>query len=1080
MLKLLKSLSRVLSNMSNISNEIKISHNSNMDSLKLLLSTDNSPNKPKIIQRSGEPTKKFLKWNLEKLKQGETTFYADSTKYYDPIKQNIKKIPKDKRYKAFTAKQSFLAKNVKVDSSYAPKSFFNDIKSKSKEFSFERGQGLADNALGFLAKKELSSNLLLKILIDENKISGNYRIIIKGSVDGVLIDQNYIIGKNFWKDHLTDFQVDSESMIWNTDQLALQTITFIFTEEKKLNYKFFDQAFLDGVGHCFFTPIISHFESMIANSKSKSTIKKYETLLNKVKGKKMKTGFKTGLIQKYANGIKSSQIGSVCEELQIEVVIEQPFDSNPLFQYRSNKKPLKRFKFLNTRSDHVEYASNKDLVKSYEPIKLSQSQMIKMKDEMETKKSFYTFTKNSYGISTIKTLDNYYVLDDKFYDAVSDFEDNNRALKNCGIDSLKHPELQSFIDAGTHFNGTIDFQDISEFANNQNIPSDMNHIDMTKAYTRFEDCKQYSGFLGNITDFREVDNYKQKGLYRIDDLDFSKCSDKFKHLNNTLSWFLNNNIYTDAELTALKQQKACFAVTHGAFGSRFDMKLTDEMINEKTLVKHFDSGHDLKIPYYCKYFGMISMTGTTKNFYMNGDEEYFKSMNSENCQIYFENETAKIVFNKKECFNKKHITAQITAYQRLIMLEQLLEMDLDKVVRVCVDGIYYKNHDVNLSKTFSYKTKMTFRNSAAEEYLSSIISETSNEFYELPSAKSRDFYKSELYDGEGGLGKTYYNIFIDNGLIDVCYIPHSWKLATAVSKQYAFETNDCSPLQTAVHFHVFNKEQCGYNVLEKHSVILIDECSMLTNDQKEYIIENTAGKVIFMGDIDMQLCQYGCEQMNKDGINKITRLTKNWRFKDDKMIALNNILRANGSEKYIDYFNLGIKTITKSELKKQYKADDMILNYYKENEYAEMFKDVEKFKITSNTRDYKNGEIVFDKNIKVAKEFRHGYTIHSVQGETFKKNIYIDIRSNKNNKVLKQNRLFYTAVSRANYFEQLYLIVDDTFEKSETKRGTPTTSGIVSDLKPKKITTPPRSYINIIMVDSLDNYDEPDFVNDDF
>ena len=197
---------------------------------------------------------------------------------------------------------------------------------------------------------------------------------------------------------------------------------------------------------------------------------------------------------------------------------------------------------------------------------------------------------------------------------------------------------------------------------------------------------------------------------------------------------------------------------------------------------------------------------------------------------------------------------------------------------------------------------------------------------------------------------------------------------------------------------------------------------MLTEQQKEFIIENAQGKVIFMGDIDMQLAPCEGEQMNANGIDKITRLDKNWRFKDTKMIALNNILRKNGAEKYIDYFSLGIKTITKSELKKQYTAEDIILNYYKDNEYSDMFEDVEKYKVISNTRDYKNGEIVFDKEVKSKKEFRHGYTIHSVQGETFDKNIYIDIKSRKG-KTLLQNRLFYTAVSRAKYFGQLHLII---------------------------------------------------------
>ena len=996
---------------------IIMSNINNMESLKLLLQKDKSITKPKLIKKSGQFTKKFLSWNLQQLKSGKTTIYADKFKYYDPVKKNIKKIPLDKRYKTLKIKPSFLSKNIKVGSSYAPQSFFNNLKDQSQEFSYELNKDKGINQ--YLDTDEINNNLLLKVLIEDNNISGNYRIIIKGSVEGVLIDNNYFIDKDFWKDNATDFQLDSEYMIWNAEYEP-QTITFIFSKETKLNYKFFNQAFLDGVSNCFFTPILEHFTDTIADSKSKTTKKKYETLVNKIQGKQMKNEFKEGYLHKYANGIKQKDIPAVCEDLQIEVAIEQPFNVNPLFEYRSNKKPLKKFKFLNTRSDHIEYATNGDLFKQYEPVKMDQKEMIETKKQLDKDKIFNTYTKNAYGICSLKTLDNYYVLDDEFYSAVKDFEKDTE-LETCSIDALKYKGLQSFIDAGTHFNGTIDFVDTDHLKNKEQITKDIKHIDMTKAYTCFEQSKYYNGFMGHITDFREVDNFEEKGLYRIVDLHYSKCSNKFKDLNIMLSWFHNDNIYTDAELRALKEQNATFKVTHGAFGTGFDMKLSNDMINKKVLVKQLDSGEDIKIPYYCKYFGMISMTGKTKKFYMDGDEKYFQGMNNKKADIYYENNTAKIVYDKKYCFNKKHITAQITAYQRLIMLEQLMTMDFEKLVRVCVDGIYYKEHSINLHKSFSYKTKMTFNNSPCEEYLSGILGDNDTENYPLPEAKPRKFYKTELFDGEGGLGKTYYNIFIDKGLIDVCYIPHSWKLSTAQTKQLEREQDE--KLQSSVHFHIFNKDIVGYDILSKYSVILLDECSMLTEQQKQYIIKNTQGKVIFMGDIDMQLAPCEGEQMNRTGIDKITRLQKNYRFKDTKMIDLNNLLRKNGDKKFIDYFSLGIKTITKAELKKQYKPEDIILNYYKENDYSKMFKDIEKYKVTKNTRDYKNGEIVFDKNVLYT-EFRHGYTIHSVQGETFNNNIYIDIRS-KNGKTLMQNRLFYTAISRARYFNQLHLIIDD-------------------------------------------------------
>ena len=50
-------------------------------------------------------------------------------------------------------------------------------------------------------------------------------------------------------------------------------------------------------------------------------------------------------------------------------------------------------------------------------------------------------------------------------------------------------------------------------------------------------------------------------------------------------------------------------------------------------------------------------------------------------------------------------------------------------------------------------------------------------------------------------------------------------------------------------------------------------------------------------------------------------------------------------------------------------------------------------------------------------EPRHGFTIHSVQGETFEEIIYIDSRN------LFDPRMGYTAISRARRWEQIKIIV---------------------------------------------------------
>jgi hypothetical protein len=82
--------------------------------------------------------------------------------------------------------------------------------------------------------------------------------------------------------------------------------------------------------------------------------------------------------------------------------------------------------------------------------------------------------------------------------------------------------------------------------------------------------------------------------------------------------------------------------------------------------------------------------------------------------------------------------------------------------------------------------------------------------------------------------------------------------------------------------------------------------------------------------------------------------------------------------------------------------------------------------ITNNTRDYSNGEIIIgDPPGKgVATKLRHGFTIHSIQGETAENKLFIDIRG------MTDLKMLYTAISRAQYWDQI-VFVRNNFKKRE-------------------------------------------------
>ena len=59
--------------------------------IKLLMKDDDGTNVPKVITRKGMYTKKFLAYNRKLVREGKTFYYADKTKYFDPVKQTFKK-----------------------------------------------------------------------------------------------------------------------------------------------------------------------------------------------------------------------------------------------------------------------------------------------------------------------------------------------------------------------------------------------------------------------------------------------------------------------------------------------------------------------------------------------------------------------------------------------------------------------------------------------------------------------------------------------------------------------------------------------------------------------------------------------------------------------------------------------------------------------------------------------------------------------------------------------------------------------------------------------------------------------------
>ena len=431
-----------------------ISSNTNMSTAELelnnLLQIDIAENgrqayHPKRLVINGVPTKKALAFNRRLLREGKTTRYLDTSKIYNVDSGRVIDAPVDRRYKDGRLKKSFSNKLNVVGNTFA-------TKKDTQSFRFTADEIFAPN-FDASNKGTIFSNDLLRTIIIENGFTGAYRIlitkdgrIVTNSNTGKIIDMSTDIGdpNTWWKQNKLQFQVDSDFMVWNSDLSEGDAVNIIFTKEKKLDKKYFAQTYNAGVlGYCLVGEVFKWIQMKLTTTKSKNSLKHYKLRFNKFIGK-------NGYMEKYKRGIPEKDIPDFCEDLQIGVSIEQPFNENKLFEYKSMKKPIKKFRYLNTRLNHVEflkgrkkhpYQDSKDIWKIGDCVEVEdRSELHDILEECWKNGENPAFGKDKYGINKIQTLTTHYKVKNDFNEIVSEWE-KEQGLKEGGVefDALEYP-----------------------------------------------------------------------------------------------------------------------------------------------------------------------------------------------------------------------------------------------------------------------------------------------------------------------------------------------------------------------------------------------------------------------------------------------------------------------------------------------------------------------------------------------------------------------------------------------------------------------------------------------------------------
>jgi len=258
----------------------------------------------------------------------------------------------------------------------------------------------------------------------------------------------------------------------------------------------------------------------------------------------------------------------------------------------------------------------------------------------------------------------------------------------------------------------------------------------------------------------------------------------------------------------------------------------------------------------------------------------------------------------------------------------------------------------------------------------------------LQIKKSRKGFARELFIGPGGNGKSHRNL-MDKGFIRPLYIAPSWKLARVKQLEYGTKA---SVLARTQHVNYMA------DILKFNNVLIFDEVSQYTEFEKQQLFETySTCKLIFCGDIGFQLPAITGNSMTHRGFNNVVELTENFRFTCDKHAAICNSVRVIiagkvDRKKINDYIVASYENVTELD---NYKPHDIIICSKHDicKQWDDAFPD-NKWSCLEINKEHSRGDIVRgDRPTNGKWEKRHGYTIHSVQGETFEKTICIDVRN---------------------------------------------------------------------------------------
>jgi hypothetical protein len=857
-------------------------------------------------------------------------------------------------------------------------------------------------------------------------------------------------------------KTSDESHLDNGNSYRVEMYEF---DELKFNRQKFSQVYA-GVGTCVFDPILQHYNSAKDTKSKERYLKTIERLITKYPD-----GCDEEAMQDVSN--KTHSRLRVCTPTNEVIACYEPKKKDGTAQ----KKIDNTFHYVNTEMNHVDNWT----ICHFSEKKGKESVKVETASEMRTLyRSFsgldggkavpFLFNRSDRiqglgGISFIETKNARFRMIDPTRELMTELM-NGWPEIFCNMYSKIHKfdsSVLNFIHQATYING---LHTLDEECDLQNMRDSIHEHDITKAYATFYEEKLFEdyGLPRPPTDFIECVGHDP--LTTINRIGWTQITnvvlDRTKASHN-LSNLEDGNVYPNVELKKLWTLGVRFDVLNTAYTvstPHTEFRFTKPYLEEFTKDDYPDFEGQKPYAIIVGMMTCCSLSNTTNYKYVKTpSQEWIDNLtayDTEIKKISICKEENRLMFHKpKELISSMcHVASYITAYVRCRMYEQI-----DKYqhpVLVNSDCIKFVTNGELLPEGWKDKTekifldyKQRFSGYHNGKDIGDIVWDTMKSTDESALLPQYVFY-----NGVGGSGKTTY--FMHSNLMQklMTFPTHSLKADKMQNKQgikcYTHhryfglgDTNGLIDKKTALKYHRF------WN----YKNIFVDEITMRDTKQLDDMIdfaEQWGVRLIFAGDIHFETgVPYQLQPVKEkftiqpliDLHCKEVMFTKNYRCKDKNLYNKIELVRKNMTshilahpperfnvKKMTEMFGLFFKDVwvTREEVFSLFNPEkDLILcgtnlaiDAYNHDMCKRGVSPV--YKLTDDYSSYKKGEIFWGEDAKKLntkfKEESWGTTVHSVQGKTFEGRLFI------NYKDFFELGMFYTAVSRARYLDQIRII----------------------------------------------------------